>query len=296
MKVLKAHTQILGCDFTSRPSGKKPIVLAHGFLVDNVLSLERLERFERESDFSLALHANPPWVGGFDLPLGLPRELVQTLGWPGDWHACMNYFCALSRADIRQQFKAFCDARPVGMKFAHRQTDLPAQSSSSMKWVNPPVAYMMHAGVPLLLKAGVSLPGLHRGDPHRVALEAYPGYFAKSILGAQSYKSDDVKKQTPQRLIARKDLLHALELGQNSLNLRLKLSHALREALIEDGSADSLDAVICCVQAAWAQREHIKGDPLYGLPKGMDPLEGWIVSVPAVDCMGGERQESELAP
>jgi hypothetical protein len=28
-----------------------------------------------------------------------------------------------------------------------------------MKWVNPPVAYMLHAGVPLLIDAGVHLPG-----------------------------------------------------------------------------------------------------------------------------------------
>ena len=30
-----------------------------------------------------------------------------------------------------------------------------------MKWVNPPVAFMLHAGVPLLLEAGAMLPGLH---------------------------------------------------------------------------------------------------------------------------------------
>ncbi len=37
-----------------------------------------------------------------------------------------------------------------------------------MKWVNPPVAYMLHAGVPRLLRAGVHLPGLHAGDETRV--------------------------------------------------------------------------------------------------------------------------------
>jgi hypothetical protein len=29
------------------------------------------------------------------------------------------------------------------------------------------------------------------------------------------------------------------------------------------------------MQAAWAQRQ---GAPLYGLPAGLDPLEGWIIS------------------
>ena len=57
----------------------------------------------------------------------------------------------LTRAEIRETFAAFCAARPVGGKFAHRATDAPACSSPSMKWVNPPVAFMLHAGVPPLL-------------------------------------------------------------------------------------------------------------------------------------------------
>ena len=52
-----------------------------------------------------------------------------------------------------------------------------------MKWVNPPVAYMLHAGVPLLIEAGVHLPGLHAGDPRRVALEGYPGLLARELIG-----------------------------------------------------------------------------------------------------------------
>ena len=43
--------------------------------------------------------------------------------------------------------------RTIGGKFAHRATDGPAGSSPSMKWVNPPVAFMLHAGVPLLIDA-----------------------------------------------------------------------------------------------------------------------------------------------
>jgi len=147
-----------------------------------------------------------------------------------------------------------------------------------MKWVNPPVAYMLHAGLPLLLDAGVHLPGLHAGDPRRVALEAYPGLLAREVLQRRSYKSDDRAKQTPDRLIARKDLVNALELGQTRLGLRLKLSHAQRDILVDDASGDSLDAVLCLLQAAWAQQRHAEGDALYGLPPGLDPLEGWIVT------------------
>ena len=122
------------------------------------------------------------------------------------------------------------------------------------------------------------MPGLHAGDPRRVALEAYPGLLAREVLQRRSYKSDDRAKQTPDRLIARKDLVNALELGQTRLGLRLKLSHAQRDILVDDASGDSLDAVLCLLQAAWAQQRHAEGDALYGLPPGLDPLEGWIVT------------------
>lgn len=226
------------------------------------------------------------WTGGFDLPFGLPRELLETLGWPLQWQACIQHYAGLSRAEIRDAFAAFCDARPVGGKFAHRACDRPAGSSPSMKWVNPPVAFMLHAGVPRLLVAGVEMPGLHTptrvaadtGQHRRVALEAYPGLLAREILGHRSYKSDDRAKQTPERLIARKDLLTALEAGQTRLGLRLKVTHAQRDALADDAKGDALDAVLCLVQAAWGSQKYTQGDRLYGLPANLDPLEGWIVT------------------
>ena len=249
--------------------------------------LSKLERYSTLEDWQQWLATPDDWVCGFDLPFGLPRELVEHLGWPTDWEACMRHYAALSREDIRDTFAAFCNARPAGGKFAHRATDKPAGSSPSMKWVNPPVAYMLHAGVPALMNAGVHLPGLFAGATEnradnrddgrarRVGLEAYPGLLAREVLGTRSYKSDDRAKQTPERLIARKDLITALEHGQTRLGLRLKLSHAQRDHLIDDASGDALDAVLCMVQAAWAQQQ---GAPWYGLPPTLDPLEGWIVT------------------
>ena len=272
--------QLLGCDFSSSPSPRKPIVVAWGKVQGARVQLVELERLATLPAFSDMLVREPAWVGGFDLPFGLPRELVETLGWPLEWQDCMHHYASLSRAEIRDLFAGFCNARPVGAKFAHRATDRPAHSSPSMKWVNPPVAYMLHAGVPRLLDAGVYLPGLQplSSARERVALEAYPGLLARELLGSRSYKSDDRAKQTAERLIARKDLINALELGQTRLGLRLKLSHAQRDTLIADASGDSLDATQCLVQAAWAQHQHSLGKPLYGLPPNLDPLEGWILS------------------
>ncbi|MGQ2981532.1 MAG: DUF429 domain-containing protein [Polaromonas sp.] len=269
---------LVGCDFSSAPTRRKPIVLALGSCAGGRVQLSRLLALATLDEFDDWLRQPGPWLGGFDLPFGLPRELVEQLGWPVSWPALIAHYAALSRADIRQTFAAFCAARPAGGKFAHRATDRPAGSSPSMKWVNPPVAWMLHAGVPRQLAAGDHLPGLPAGDPTRVALEAYPGLLAREVLGHRSYKSDDRLKQTPERLIARKDLITALEMGQSRLGLRLKLTHAQRDTLVDDASGDCLDAVLCLVQAAWAQTQHAQGAALYGLPAALDPLEGWILT------------------
>jgi len=236
---------LVGCDFSSSPSKRKPIVIALGSSNQGRIHLKEILSFN-------------------------------------NWLACTEHFSSMSRDTIRQHFKAFCNARPVGKKFAHRKTDGPAGSSPSMKWVNPPVAFMLHAGVPRLLDAGVTLPGLH--TPHqeqmaseRIALEAYPGLLARELVGNRSYKSDDKAKQTPERLIARKQILQALEMGQTRLDLRLKLTHAQHDALVADASGDTLDAVLCMVQAAWAELQHIKDHACYGLPV-FDSLEGWIIT------------------
>ncbi|MCM2251815.1 MAG: DUF429 domain-containing protein [Ramlibacter sp.] len=270
-----AAPPLLGCDFSSRPTRRKPIVLARGALEGGAVVLGRIEKIETLAGFAQWLAQSRDWVGGFDVPFGLPRELVERLGWPLRWRDCITHYASLTRGEIRSTFAAFCDARPAGSKFARRSFDQRAGSSPSMKWVNPPVAYMLHAAMPALLAAGVHIPGLHEGDRRRVALEAYPGLLARELIGRRSYKSDEKARQTPDRLIAREELLAALETGRSRLDLRLRLTRAQREMLSRDASGDSLDAALCLVQAAWAQRE---GAPRYGLPPDVDPLEGWIVT------------------
>ena len=268
------HTPLLiGVDFSSRPSRRKPVVVARGALSASTVALTGFDRFDDLEAFGRWLAEPRTWVGGFDFPFGLPRALVEHLGWPTEWLACMRHYAALPRAQIRATFAAYCAARPAGQKFAHRACDRPAGSSPSMKWVNPPVAYMLHAGVPLLLRAGVHLPALRRGDARRVALEAYPGLLARELIGARSYKSDDARKHTDERLLARIAIVDALLAGRTRLKLSLHLRPALRDRLLDDASGDALDATLCMLQAAWSL-----GRPDHGLPAQVDPLEGWIVS------------------
>ena len=278
---------LYGIDFTSTPTGSKPITVAslaalgpHRFVLGTLEALPDWPAFE-------AFLARPgPWIAAFDFPFGLPRALVDHLEWPRDWRLAMRHYASLDRAAIRDLFKAYCDARPIGSKFAHRATDGPAGSSPSMKWVNPPVAWMMHAGVPRLIAAGVCIPGLADDvryvDAGRIALEGYPGFIARSITRA-SYKSDTRSMQTVARHDERARIVAALELGEHRLAIRIAFDREQRASLIAEGSADRLDAVLCATQAAWAWERKGAGDDRYGLPDAIDPLEGWIVGVPPVE-------------
>ena len=190
----------------------------------------------------------------------------------------MRHYASLTRPQIRETFAAYCASRPAGSKFAHRRFDKLAGSSPSMKWVNPPVAFMLHAGVPRLLAAGAAFPGLQapwrEEGASRVALEGYPGLLARELIGRRSYKSDAAQRQTQERRQARSEILQGLARGVTRLGLALALTPPQHEALLADARGDAIDAVLCLVQAAWGQQRR----PGYGLPAGIDPLEGWILT------------------
>jgi len=275
--------RIIGVDFTSAPRRAKPISVAHGELRDGALRVTALEPLYDFAAFEALLSRPGPWTGGFDLPFGLPSELVRDLGWPRSWKRLVRYCGGLTRAQLRAAFDAYRATRPAGARYAHRATDRPAGSSSPMKLVNPPVALMFQEGAPRLAAAGVHLPGLADGDRARVALEAYPGLLARAVTRA-SYKSDARALQTPARKAARRAIIAALERGEHPLELKVIFgahrvvsgARRLRQQVIEDASGDSLDAVLCAVQAAWAAIR-----PRWGLPRHIPCCEGWIVTANA---------------
>ncbi len=260
-----------GVDFTSAPSRRKAITIATGTAKEKTFTLESLTSIHDFDTFEQWLSQPEAWLGVFDLPFSLPRELVKALGWPEQWRGLIQHFGSLTRTEIRAVFKEFCDGRPSGGKFAHRRTESLAGSSPSMKWVNPPVAFMLHAGVPRLMRANVTMYGLHSGDPRRIAIEGYPGMVARSIT-RESYKNDDRRKQTDVRREVRIKMLNQLQTGNYKIGIRLDAGRHL-DGLIEDGSGDSLDAAICGLLAAWAWERRALN---FGLPD-FDPLEGWII-------------------
>lgn len=266
--------QLLGVDFSSAPSRRKPITVARGSLRGHALKLERIDELPAMTGFEQLLQEPGPWLGGFDFPFGLPREFVrlQRLG-----ERCADVIAELqrrcpARKDFRDLVDAWGNTRPAGQRLLHRVTDgtLKGLSSTSpLQTRYVPVGFMYYEGLSRLVRAGVHLPGLHAADTTRVALEAYPGALAHELIGKRSYKNS----AEPDRLIARKDIVDALEQGRTKLGLRCRLTHAQRDALTADISGDRLDALLCLVQAAWASQQ-----PGYGLPAEVDPVEGWILT------------------
>jgi hypothetical protein len=74
------------------------------------------------------------------------------------------------------------------------------------------------------------------------------------------------------------DLVAALEAGAGRLGLQLSLDDTARSLLLDDAKGDRLDAVLCLVQAAWAQARSDSPGSGYGLPAVIDPIEGWIAT------------------
>jgi hypothetical protein len=278
--------RLAGVDFTSAPRARKPITVASARGLDATrdgarLAVSEMRAFDGFEGWEAWLRTPGPWVAGFDFPFSFARAFVAAQGWPLDgdepWVRIIRSVATLSRAELIARCRAWCDARAPGDKFAHRACEARAGSSASMKWVNPPVALMLHAGAPRLHAAGLTVPGLHeRGtDPQRVALEAYPGALARAVLGRASYKSDDVRNRLdPARRAARERLVAALEAGAHPLAIGVDFG-PWRGECIEEPGADRLDAVLCLAQAAWGWQRRDLG---WGLPERSDRVEGWIVS------------------
>jgi hypothetical protein len=267
--------KVYGVDFTCAPRRAKPITVACGTLKKNLLEVLAIERLESFAAFEAFLARPGRWIGGFDFPFSLPRELVRELGWPADWRALVAHCSTMDRPSFRSVLDTYRASRPAGRKYAHRATDLPAGSSSPMKLVNPPVALMFHEGARRLAASDVDLPGLLSRNSSKIALEAYPGLLARKQLGVRaSYKSDTRSEHTPARMAVRRSILKSLAAGK-PLGVHVKCNDKLKSDIVADGSGDLLDAVICATQAAWAWTRRRSN---YGLPADAPPGEGWILT------------------
>ena len=263
--------QILGIDFTSRPRRAKPITALQCTLQGDHLEAGTLHRLESFEAFEALLDRPGPWVAGLDFPFGQARRFIRNIGWPEQWADYVGLAQGLGRAGFRSALDDYRSGRPAGDREHRRQSDALAGAISPQKLYGVPVGLMFFEGAPRLLASGVTVAGLQRGDPGRIAVEAYPGLLARHCIGRRSYKQDTRSKQTAAQAQARRDLLHAVRGA--AVRDRYGLRVSAPDTLADDPGADTLDALLCAIQAAWAWRQ---GPPQFGLPASTDTLEGWI--------------------
>jgi hypothetical protein len=263
--------EVLGIDFTSRPSRRKPITCLRCRFDGDTLRAKVLESWHRFEDFESALRKPGPWIAGIDFPFGQSRRFIETIGWPFDWASYVRHARGLGRDGFRAALGHYRASRQEGDKEHRRRTDTAAGSISPQKVYGVPVALMFFEGAPRLIEAGVTVPLLRVGDPGRLVVEAYPGVLARSIIGRRSYKQDARKKQTEDQRAARLQLLAALREGV--ARRRYGFGIEAPDDLCDDPRGDQLDAWLCAVQAAWAW---LNRDDGFGAPIAPDPLDGWI--------------------
>ncbi len=264
-------TTVYGIDFTSAPSARKPITCVRARLGDGVLAFEELLHLRDFESFEALLATPGPWVAGMDFPFGQPRKLVENIGWPRTWAGYVREVGRLGRREFRQALEDYKRDRPAGDKHHKRACDVLTRSQSPQTLYGTPVGLMFFEGAPRLLQSGVHLPYNHDGDTSRVVLEAYPGVAARRLIGETSYKNDTRAKQTADQHQARQRLLSELTgaTGQGVYGLAVNSPGHL----VDDPGADSLDALVCAVQAAWG---YLRSSARYGAPEDVDRLEGWI--------------------
>jgi len=264
---------IYGIDFTSTPNRKKPIICAVGELTDNKLHIKHLLKSASLNEFEVFLKRRGPWLAGFDFPFGQPRKLIDNLDWSQNWKDYVANIATMSQQAFETVLTEYRQNRPKGDKQHLRVTDKKAKACSPMMLHGVPVGKMFFKGAPRLLRSGINILPCRPNDDDRIAVETYPALVARKWLDKQSYKNDTSAKQTDQHLLARQTLIAGLlsKECQEIYGFTIAIENNLTDPLIQDPTADSLDAVLCVIQAAWAYTQK------YGIPPACDPLEGWIV-------------------
>jgi len=255
--------QIIGVDFTSAPSHRKPITAGIGELDGSQLSIQSEVRISDLLEFEAFLSRPGPWFGGFDLPFSQSRTFIENSGMPTEWEAFIDQLPA-DRAAWRQQLDGYKRERVPGDRQHLRATDRQCNSCSPQMQYGVPVAMMFWEGARRLRQADVRcLPMQSQAD--RTAIEAYPGAVMDILIGERKYKSDTRRKQTCCHRCNRERAVQAIQ-AENPFGIKVRGGDF--DSMINDPTGDTLDAALCALQAAYAYHN--------GFPDGIDRLEGWI--------------------
>jgi Protein of unknown function (DUF429) len=214
-------------------------------------------------------------VAGLDFPFGQPRKLIRNLRWPSSWAGYVRQVGKVDADGFKQRLDDY--RQRIGHKYEFRVIDQKAGAQSAMNLVRPPVGKMFFQGMPRLLKSGVNVQPCHLTDSEGVVVEAYPALVAgKWTANKPRYKNDKPAQQCQAHWAARQTILDGICSARplDLYGLTLELGEDLAECCLTDANGDTLDAVLCAIQAAWAYRRRHQG---YGIPADCYRPEGWIV-------------------
>lgn len=285
--------RIYGLDFTSTPHDAKPIVCAACLLDGDVLRVHCLVSLASFDTFDNFLSSEGPWVAAIDFPFGQPRKLLEGLGWPMCWEAYVEQGAALGMQAFERLMGEYGAVRRKGRERHQRTVDRRAESRDPIRLDRTPVGRMFLRGAPHLLRSPACILPCRPNEDDRVVLEAYPSLVARRAIGRRPYKRDDSNGGPLEE--ARRDLMNQLRSKalRSHYGLMLAIDNSMIEEIVAEPSGDSLDAVLCALQAAWSWSEHERG---WGIPVQADPLEGWIVDPalndPGTDSRAGDRVKS----
>ena len=136
-----------------------------------------------------------------------------------------------------------------------------------------PVGRMFAEGAPRLARLDADIRPCRPRDAALHVVEAYPGVLARRFCRS-CYKSEARRDpHATERLERRRQIVDGILSPdlERIYGVKLNLGPVQPEWLIEDPKADTLDAVLCAIQAAWASR-----NPL----APCDPNEG-VIADPA---------------
>jgi hypothetical protein len=292
--------RLIGIDFTSTPSSRKPITAAFARYSAGELTIEMIDAISSLEGFGALLRTPGQWVAGADFPFGQPIKYVANVGWPKSWREYVRHVAEMSRQQFIAEMRAYQRPREKGDIRHYRDVDRKAGSCSPMQLDFTPVARMFHAGAPILLESDCAVyPFVPMANDEKVIVEAYPALVARRCVGRESYKTDDKKKATSARRDVRERIVDALITGDHhpsplrtDYGMSVRLRNNLASVMIDDSTGDTLDAVLCALQAAWA---YSRRNTDFGMNWACDKFEGWIADPALLTETKAESWKSNLA-
>jgi hypothetical protein len=106
--------KVIGIDFTSRPTRRKPLTCMHCTLEGRLLRANCFEAWPDFAPFEEALKNPGPWIAGIDFPFGQSRTFIENIGWPGDWAGYVEYAGSLGREGFRKALDGIVTS-PLGL-------------------------------------------------------------------------------------------------------------------------------------------------------------------------------------